>query len=346
MMIHPLSLAVLACDVATAVLLLLAAFSSARIVSGWSPGDPTRRQLRLERAAEATSLQGRFALAAFILGSLILIIAIVGVLPSIVPGAMCGTGVVQATRGMATRALVLRPLALALLAAWRMHDRLNQSAPTSPLGTAPAKLLLLATPITMVAAFDTALALGALDVHTPVHCCAVVYDQVAPAAAGAGRSWMSDTALTWLTLGLGGLLLLTAIWTRLETRQTRITPATLCLTGLALGWVPIAAITLVRVFSAYHYGVLHHHCPWCLFLSEHRWVGFPLLGSLLIVLFDSFGALLAGRIGNVVPGLRSHTRERIRIGALRVVLATLLFGLLAGLPALLWRLQHGVWLTG
>ena len=110
--------------------------------------------------------------------------------------------------------------------------------------------------------------------------------------------------------------------------------------------VPMAAVGLVRVFSAYHYGVLHHHCPWCLFLAEHWLVGYPLFGALLVVLFDGVGVFLAARVAVREPILHAAGLARVRQGALRLLLAVLVFAVLAGGPALVWRLRYGVWMSG
>lgn len=341
MMVHPLGLAVIAGDVVALVLLFMAAISSARLVTGWSPGAPTRRQLLLERRSEASSIQGRCAFWAFLLGSLVLVISVAAVLPPIVPGAMCGTGVVEATGGLANRALALRLLALVLLGAWRLTDRLGRAAPISPLGTLPARLLLLVTPIATIAALDTAAALGSLDVHTPVDCCAVVFDQV-NSVVEATRTWgLSDGVWTWLTVALGALLLPVAVWTGAAPGRL----ATSLLALLAIAWVPVAAVAMVRVFSAYHYGVLHHHCPWCLFLAEHHLVGYAVFGALLVVLFDGVGVFLAARFGRIAPGLAERVSVRVRQGAWRAALAVCVYGLLTAVPALAWRLRFGVWMS-
>lgn len=340
-MTHPLGLAVIAGDVVALILLILASITSARLVTGWRPGAPTRKQLLLERRAEASSIQGRCAAGIFLLSSLLLVITVAAVLPPIVPGAMCGTGVVEATGGLANRALALRLLALGLLGAWQLTDRLDRSAPSSPLGALPARLLLLATPIAAVAALDTAAALGSLDVGTPVDCCAVVYDQVV-SVAEATRTWgLSDEVWTWLTVVLGALLIPAALWAG----AARGRPATSLLALFALAWVPVAAVAMVRVFSAYHYGVLHHHCPWCLFLAEHRLVGYAVFGALLVVLFDGVGVFLAERLGRTAPELAARARDRARRGAWRAVLAVGVYGLLAVVPALVWRLRFGVWMS-
>ncbi len=345
MMVHPLILAVAAADAAVVVLLLMAALTSARIVTGWRRSEPTREQLRLERRAESASVQGRWAFGLFVLGSLTYLVAVAEVLPAIVPGAMCGTGVVQATNGLADRALGLRLLALLLMGAWRLHDGLDRADPTSPLVPTTARLMLLAAPVAVVAALGTFGSMASLDAQTPVDCCSVVFDQVSSVTEATTTAGLSDTTLARATTALGALLAGLAIWIiAAPGRALRFSTAALGLT--ALMGVPLAAVALVRVFSAYHYGVLHHHCPWCLLLPEHRLVGFPLFGALLVVLLDGVGAHLAARVANAESGLADAGRRRARTAALRVLLAVVIFAILTGGPALFWRLRYGVGIAG
>jgi hypothetical protein len=109
-------------------------------------------------------------------------------------------------------------------------------------------------------------------------------------------------------------------------------------------WVPVAAIALVRVLAAYHYGVLHHHCPWCLFLPVHGGVGYPLFGALMVAAFEGAAAWGAAAIAARYPVVEPAGAARVRRSGRRVVAAVLLFFLLSAGPALLWRLRFGVWM--
>jgi len=120
------------------------------------------------------------------LAALVLVVAIAGALPDLVPGAMCGTGVLEATAGRGERALALRCLALLLLGAFRPCARLDAGAPEAPLLPTEARLLLLALPVTLLAGLDTWRALAALDVHAAVDCCAVVYDELSAGGPAVG----------------------------------------------------------------------------------------------------------------------------------------------------------------
>lgn len=342
---HPLVLAVLGCDLGALLLLLYAGWVAARVVAGWQ-ADATPEQLRLERQTEAAGLAGSAAALLSLLGSLVLVVAFAGALPGLVPGAMCGTGVLQATGGRGERALALRLLALLLLGAWRLVARLDARTPRAPLVRTAARLLLLAVPVALLAGLDTWRALAALDVHTPVDCCAVVYRLVRDAApAGTGPAtlraapWIVASALAALGLGAAALAALGRGGERSARRTSLLALA-------ALAFAPIATLALVRVWSAYHYGVLQHHCPWCLLLATHHLVGYPLFFAIVLVLFEGPAAWLAQRLGARHAELAAAAAARTRRATWGTLVGLALYVALAFGPALLWRWRYGVWLHG
>ena len=342
-MLHPLILAIAAVDLCALALVVAAGVISLRVVLRWAPGTASRGQLQLERRSEVASVLGRLAWWLVAMASLLLVAAMAGVLPDLVPGAMCGTGVVHASDGAATRALVTRGLALLGLSAWHLLDRLDRSAPEAPLRPAVARTMLLATPLVVLALRDTWALMASLDPYRVVSCCAVVYDAAAPGGGGLGLDGLSLGSLA--AASVGALLLVAAglslrRWPSLAGRGA----AARALILVTLVWVPLTTLVLVRLLAPYHYEVLHHHCPWCLFLGEHGMVGYPLFAALLLVVLEVPAALLSGAVGRARPAVAAEATVRVRQAGLRIVVAVLAFVALAGGPALLWRLRHGVWM--
>jgi hypothetical protein len=339
---HPLLMGVAVADGLALLLLLSAALTAIRTLSGWDPGSADHRQIALETAAEGAALQVRFAFWFFALATLLLIIAIANALPSLVPGAMCGTGVLQAADGRGGRALFFRLLGLAVLYIWRTAQELNRTHPQSPLAVLQSRLLLLALPAVFLGSFDTVRAVGSLSSHGPVSCCAVIYDQVRAVTEPGRTGGIADAA--WIRgVAVAGLLLLTtAVWNAVRVRPSL--PAARFLALAALAWIPVGAVALVRVLSAYHYGVLNHHCPWCLFLPEHYGAGYPLFGALAVAALEGPAAWAAAAIAGRYPSMTEAGAVRVRRSGRRIVFAVLLFFLLSVGPALLWRLRFGVWM--
>jgi hypothetical protein len=100
----------------------------------------------------------------------------------------------------------------------------------------------------------------------------------------------------------------------------------------------------VRVHAAYFYQVLHHHCPWCLFLPEHKFVGVPLFGLLIIITMEGPLSYLAAKTAANFPDLLPRARRRSKLAGLRLILAAVTYAGMVALPAIYWKLFYGVWL--
>jgi hypothetical protein len=329
---HPLLLSVISIDVISLLLVAAATVSAVRILTGGSA----------EKAGTA-SIQGRAGLALLAFSTVLLIFGIAGVLPKIVPGAVCGKGVLQATNGVMGRALALRGLVLGLLAAWLLLDRLDRGQPGSSLAAATARSLLLAIPVAVLAVYDTFQAILRLDVSRPVDCCALVYDKVRNVDP-AGGSWGIPDAYWVGGLALGGIAIIFCglhLWRTSRPPGARATGLFSLVTVL---WVPVAATALLRSFAAYHYRFPREPCAWCLFLPENKLIGYLLFGSLALAAAEACAAFICSTVAVKSPALESTARKKSRTAGLRVAFAALLFLALVGIPAIVWRLQLGFWI--
>jgi len=343
MILHPLLFAVVVGDLLSLLLWLGAAVTAFQVVIKWVPQSTERKQIQLERRVETARLSARFSFAVFFLSTTLLIIGITNVLPEIVPGAMCGTGVLQATDGLGGRALLYRFFVFFIMGLWFTSEKLNLSRPNAPLTKYNSRVLLLALPFFFLAVITTFRGFLSIDSHQPVDCCAMVYDQFSNLAAARKIAGIPNTFWVWTFWTLTVVMLLFAVWSQ-RTKRTNGDKASGSLAVISVIWVPIAAITLVRVYAAYFYQVLHHHCPWCLFLPEHKFVGVPLFGVLFIITLEGPISYLAAKTAANYPDLLTRARIRSRLAGLRLLLATVAYTGMVGLPAIYWRLLYGVWL--
>lgn len=342
MIAHPLLAAVLVLDLTAVLLVAAGAVTAVRVLLGWAPESSSAAQLGLEARADGAAVLARIAAVTFVAATTLLLVAVSGVLPDVVPGAMCGTGVLQAMGGLGERVFVLRGVALCLLAGWYTVEQLNRSHPRAPLTTATARALLLAAPLLGLAVLDTLRALWSLDVESPVDCCAAVYDRAVP-SAGAAPSAVAGDTLILLTF-VGGLVL-GALGAAIGRLPGRLRPAAALALGVgAPAWVGVAAIALVDHLAAYHYGVLHHRCPWCLFLVDHYAIGFALFAALAVVAMEGPLAMLAATLARRGPLIAAAAYRRGAKSGVRVALGVFAFLLIAGVPPLVWRLRFGTWM--
>lgn len=340
---HPLLAAVLVGDLIGFLFLLAAAKTAFKISIHWAPQSARLQQIRLERQAESAALSAKFALAAFWAATLVLIVAVTNVLPAVIPGAMCGTGALQATGGFGGPALFLRLIVSGILYIWLILEKLNSKRPESPLAPVNARVLLLAVPFYALAVSATLQAIFHIDAQQPVDCCAVVYDQFRDLAAANRTSGFSNTVWLWIFWLLSAFLIFGG-WQARRPGSTGDSKFIGWLALSALLWVPTAALVLVNVFSAYYYQVLHHHCPWCLFLPDHKFVGVPLFAALAVVLLEGPAGYITARLAVQYPQFKKTAARRARIAVWRLLLAAAAFISMVGLPAILWRLQFGVWI--
>jgi hypothetical protein len=256
---------------------------------------------------------------------------------------MCGTGVLQATDGLGGRALVYRVFAFFIMVLWLTYEKLNLSRPDAPLTTYNSRILLLALPFFFLAVITTFQGILRIDTHNPVNCCAMVYDQFDNLSAARQIAGIPNTFWVWTFWLLTALMLLCVVWS-LKTKRTNGEKAAGSLAVISVIWVPIAAITLVRVYAVYFYQVLHHHCPWCLFLPEHKFLGVPLWGALVIITLEGPISYLVVKTAAKYPDLAPRARRRSRLAGLRLFLATVAYIGMVALPAIYWRLLYGVWI--
>lgn len=344
MLLHPLLLTMLVTDIIGGLLALAVGLKAFRVVTHWNPAEFDRRQLALDIDAEALNLQGQWVLGLLFFSTVLFVVGVTNILPGVVPGAMCGTGVMQAMGDPGSRALLFRLLALAVLYVWLAVRRIDAARPDAPLTRTGARLLLVALPAYFPALYETFAAVLHVDVGQPVSCCAVVYDQFRSLQESRSAAGLPDSFWLAAFLAGAGAVLITSLLTAGAKSPTKGLRHVLPGVFSAL-WVPVAAVTLVHYFAAYHYGVLQHHCPWCLFLTEYRMVGYPLFGALTLIAFEAVVMLWLPYLSRPEADLKTLADQRMRKAGLRISGSVAVFLLLSALPALYWRLHYGVWLN-
>lgn len=342
---HPLLAGVLSLDLVSLLLSLYAARTHLRVALHWTPGSADPLQIRLEGEVEAGSIAARLSVALFCAATVLLVFGISQILPSIVAGAMCGSGVMTALGDGGWRALAMRGLALGVWWIWRTVDRLNRQIPRPPATPLVARWQLVALPLHLLSLLYTVRAVRALEPEQPVDCCQVLHDAFRSRLDAQTSLGLRDTTWLWSSAALTALLAALCLWLLVTLHRSARREAHWRVFLLSVGlWLPSATITLVNALAPYHYQVLHHRCPWCLFRLEHWALGYPLFAALLAVGLEATAAYSAHRLARAEPLVSSSACERQRTALRRVLAGVLSFIVLAAGPALLWRLERGVWL--
>ena len=161
---HPILISVAAVDLLTLAALAASLFAVFPVSVRWEPGSADRAQLMLERRAEAGTMAAYATTICLLLSTVLLVAAFSLVLPRTIPGAMCGTGVLQAAGDAGARALGFRLLALLCLSAWQLLEGLNSSRPDAPLTETGVRVLLASSPVVLLGIAETQRALQAASV--------------------------------------------------------------------------------------------------------------------------------------------------------------------------------------
>jgi len=341
---HPLLLAVISAQSVGLLLLMAVGLTSLRTTIHWQPAAADRRQLALEASAETASILGRAAFWLFLFAGILLLFGIANVFHEDIPGAMCGTGVCQAMTGGGAGLLMFNVILLVVLRLWHEMDKLNRFQATLPLTEFNSRFFLIAPPVAVLTLLRTYDAFAGIRPERAVDCCAVVYDQFptlgqAKSIIGIADAWWV-AAFVFLSIVVLGMSVVVKP-TTVKNQKLRFVLGLLCML-----WIPVAALTLVNHLSAYHYEVLHHHCPWCLFLPEHRLVGYPLYGAMGLIGMEGLTILILPRMVNENPHAYGHALDRCLRAARRLTVGTVIFLIFTLAPAIAWRLRFGVWLSG
>lgn len=299
----------------------LATAGAVRVLRGWDFQAATRAQYARERRAALVELVLVYAL----VGKLLLLPWFAHVLDSLavlVPGAMCGAGVVH-SNGAGIPLLALKIVVLGLAGLWLMIHRADVRAPDHPyLRRKMALFLFLFGLVAAESALDWAF-LARIPTLTPVQCCSAIYG-----VAGAADTTESLLSLPLLLVLLGAVFALALVAGFARYRWIGL------LSNLALLVVGYDAV--VRFFGTYLYELPTHHCPFCMLQREYGYYGYFLWAALLGgVFFGAAAPLLGWLLGGSAPEsyVWAWTWNRWLLVA---------FALLAIAPLLLYVLGNGV----
>ena len=339
---HPLVWAFWVAAATGGLLYATGAVQAVDVMLNWAPARADIDQLRREHRAETAVLLGRWSLGCLTAAALLGLVGIAGVWHRMIPGAMCGTGVLQAMGTDGSRAMIFWGLTLIVLYGWRVLDGLDSHHPQGVLTQAAARVMLSAAPFFVLAVCFSWQALMRVENAPPVSCCAAVYDQV---LTGASESTVIKSlvpvCLGFSLVGSAALLALAVSAIRSPHRTSGVIMAI-----IATLWGIAAMVAVKQVWSAYYYQVLSHPCPWCLFLPDHYGAGFLIFGCMAVVVMESIALWLAARTRCRYPVLSDPACNRIRRSAWRIAIILVVFTVLTAGPAIAWRLRTGTWLDG
>jgi hypothetical protein len=329
-------LPVIVMDAAAVVLLTVSVFYGLRYFAAAVPAMNENAGSRpLPGFVGNAGRAGRVAFFLFCISTIIAIPHLALVLPTLTPGAACGSDVLQAA-GSGGAMIACRLSVLIVLYVWYHRDRIDRPMSGTALSENNLRLLMVALPLAFLHLKSTVVFARGLSVPGWVNCCAVVYDAAGNLArfSPGGRG-----------LGLPGLLafhVLSAVFLisgYAACRRRKIpgsAPRWIWL--FTLVWGLIAYLVVVYGYADDFLMDPAPDCPWCLMLPKYRCVGVILFACLVLVGLEGF---MASHVFGIAARSTRQAEPAIRrfwVACRNILLLVLLFYLVAAGTQLAWQM--------
>ena len=238
----------------------------------------------------------------------------------ILPGAMCGAGVVNANE-YATILLFLKLINLYLFAYWIVLDAQDMKQEKQPFLKQKFMIYLALYGLLITEILLEYKMFSSIDVKDVVDCCGAIF------------STNEDTYLS-KALSLSPSTLLSLFYTNFLFLVISAYLKKRYLFGiLNLLFILISLLSLVAFFGTYIYELPSHHCPFCLLQHEYHYIGYFLYAVLFLGTFN----------GMVVAFVKFNSEEifkRYRIS----LLFNFIYLFTVTLYPVLFYIHNGVWL--
>jgi len=292
---------------------------SLKIVRKWDANATTKLQYSLEKQSylTATIIKYIFYIK---LPLFLFFIFTLDKISFVLPGAMCGAGVVNASE-YATPLLFLKIINLYLFAYWITLDKEDMQDESQPYLKLKFQLFLLFYILFVVEIFLETLMFLNIDIKSVVDCCGAIF------------STNDDTYIS-LALNMPRSLLLSLFYSNfiLMLIVSRVQKPKL-FALLNLLFILLSLLSLVAFFGTYIYELPSHHCPFCLLQQDYSYVGYLLYGVLFV---GTFHGLVIGFIPFKSEVVKGYYKVSLVLNFSYVAIVTLY--------PLAYFIRNGVWL--
>ena len=301
------------------IFMIIAFLASIEILLKWDFNSFSSKQYNLERRSYLviTILVFVFAIKFMLLPYFIFTI---DTLNTLVPGAMCGAGVISAN-SYGLKLLFIKLLVIFLLTLWLMVNHYDLEAKDYPYVKIKYGLYIVIFLIVTLELFlDFAYFLH-IDTHQIVSCCSSLFGQLE------GANPLPFGLDTKMMLILFYFIFITLIFLIISSNYV------LALIFDML-FIYISYYSIVYFFGTYIYELPTHKCPFCMFQKEYYYIGYLVWGLLFGGSFLIADAIISKKILGV------DTTRVLKYGAVAVSL----FVFIITLIVLIYRLKNGAWL--
>ncbi len=274
MILHPGVLGLLIGGAVVVALMVVGSLVGLQILRAWDPSSSSENQLALERRTYLVSALVGVALWIEI-GSALLFVHTAEDLHELFVGAMCATGSLNANP-VGWWVLATKGAMVLLFPVWLALNGLDQRAGDYPVVRLKYGLLVVLTPIALA---DLVLQIQYFRGIRPdiiTSCCGSLFSESGDHLTSDLASVPAAGALP--LFGLASAIFLAALaWARFGRRPVSMGVVAV-LAPVILG---IGIASIISFVSVAYYELPTHHCPFDLFQGSSRYVGYPLLISLV-----------------------------------------------------------------
>jgi hypothetical protein len=288
--LHPGVLALILGSGVTLLLLLFASALGIKILRKWDVSSSSEEQLMLERRTYLVSTLVQYGLL-FEVVSIFLFIYTADDLHTLLVGAMCATGTLNANQ-FGFPALYAAIAAVFLSASWIALNYLDNRAEDYPLTRKKYLLLLFIVPFVAAGYLLEIGFFSRLDPNVITSCCGVLFSEGGQGIA----SSLASLPVRPTEIVFYSLLSLMAV-AGIAVAKGGGKPYTLLLSLLSGLFFFVSIAAIVSFISLYFYQMPTHHCPFDILQSHYYYVGYPLYAAL-------FSGCFFGMMTGVVEPLK------------------------------------------
>lgn len=312
---HPFVITFVVNQLAISLILLYAAWKGGYAIRFWSAVSHSALQLRLEQEHYLLGAVVQVAMGAQLAGLALFVWLINNYLPSLIRGAMCGTGTLQAN--VYGYPLLYLKMCMPLLSTfYLLLQYLENCQPGYRL--TPLKYYFL-IPIAVVAMAETGLTVAYFANISPnviVTCCSLnfISDSLQHIGLLSRQEILQPAIGIWIALGFA---LMAFHWNK------RHLPTWLnaLLVGIYTG---LSVFTLKYFFVKYIYGLPSHLCLFDLFLPHYHYIGYGLFAIYYALIISAMVPLTAGIFSTKVKAKESFLQGWSRLQFMALLLSLFL----------------------
>lgn len=297
----------------------IALYFSIKIVAKYDLNATTPLQYTLEKQSYLVAVIIKFIFYLKVLLFLFFIFTLDDI-ANILPGAMCGAGVVNATQ-YGTYLLILKIINLYIFAYWLVLNSKDMQSEKQIYLKRKFTVYILAYFLLLLEIGLESMMFISIDTKSVVDCCGTIFSKI----DGSYMAHLLSINPLLLVSGFYITFVFIIIFYRVKNRYL--------FSLVNLLFIIIALVSLIGFFGTYIYELPTHHCPFCMLQKDYNFIGYFLYIFLFI-----------GTFYGIVLGLIPFSKEEEEIKYKISLFFTSLYLLCVSYYPFAYYMKNGVWL--